>query len=68
MRQLLGKVSDIRVPFFNQLTPVSSVKDLGLTLDSHLNFNDHVNMLTSSLLSMLCQISRVRHIFTKSFL
>ena len=46
-RQLLGKVSDIRVPFLDQeLTPVSSVKDLGITLDSHLNFNDHVNTLT----------------------
>ena len=64
--QLLGKVSNIRVPFLDQeLTPVSSVKDLGITLDSHLNFNDHVNMLTSSLLSMLRQINRVRHLFSK---
>ena len=58
-RQLLSKVSDIRVPFLDQeLTPVSSVKDLGITLDS----------LTSLLLSMLCQISRVRHLFTKPVL
>ena len=28
----------------------------------------HVNTLTSSLLSMLCQISRVRHLFTKPVL
>ena len=68
-RQLLSKVSDIRVPFLDQeLTPVSSVKDLGITLDSYVNFNDHVNTLTSSLLSMLCQISRVRHLFTKPVL
>ena len=53
-RQLLSKVSDIRVPFLDQeLTPVSSVEDLGIILDSYLNFNDHVNTLTSSLLSML---------------
>ena len=68
-RQLLSKVSDIRVPFLDQeLTPVSSVEDLGITLDSYLNFNDHVNTLTSSLLSMLCQISRVRRLFTKPVL
>ena len=59
-RQLLSKV-----PFLDQeLTPVSSVKDLGVTLDSYLNFNDHVDTLTSSLVSMLCQISRVSHLFT----
>ena len=53
-----------RVPFLDQeLTPVSLFKDFSITLDSHLNFNDHVNTLTSSLLSMLCQISRVRHLF-----
>ena len=68
-RQLLSKVWDIRVPFLDQeLTPVSSVKDLGITLDSYLNFNDRVNTLTSSLLSMLCQISRVWHLFAKPVL
>ena len=57
------------MPFLDQeLTLVSSVKDLCISLDSHLNFNDHVNMLTSSLLSMLCQINRVRHLFTKPVL
>ena len=50
-RQLLSKVSDIRVPFLDQeLTPVSSVKDLSTTLDSYLNFNDqsckHVNIVS----------------------
>ena len=68
-RQLLSKVSDSRVPFLDQeLTPISSVKDLGITMDSYLNFNDHVSTLTSSLLSMLCRISRVRHLFTKPVL
>ena len=48
--------------------PVASVKDLGITLDSYLNCNDNVHTFTSSLLSMLCQISRVRHLFTKPVL
>ena len=52
-----SKVLDIRVPFLGkQLIPVSSVKDLGIILDSNLSFNEHVNTLTSSLISILSQI------------
>ena len=66
---LLSKVLDIRVPFLGQqLIPVSSVQDLGIILDSNLTFNEHVITLTSSLISILCQISRVRHLFSKSVL
>ena len=66
-KQLLSGVPDIRVPFLGQhLIPVSSVKDLGIILDSNLTFNEHVNTLTSSLISTLCQISRARHLFSKS--
>lgn len=69
MRQLLSGVPDIRVPFLGQhLIPVSSVKDLGIVLDSNLTFNEHVNTLTSSLISTLWQISRARHLFSKSVL
>ena len=46
---------------------MSSVKDLGIILDLNLTFNEHVNTLTSSLISILCQI-RVRHLFSKSVL
>ena len=68
-KQLLSKVPEIRVPFLGQqLIPVSSVKDLGIILDSNLTFNEHVNTLTSSLISILCQISRVRPLFSKSVL
>ena len=68
-KQLLCKVLDIRVPFLGQhLIPVSSVKDEGIILDSNLTFNEHVNTLTLSLISILCQISRVRHLSSKSLL
>ena len=68
-KQLLSKVLDIRIPFIGQhLTPVSSVKDLGVILESNLTFNEHVYTLTSSLVSILFQISRVRHLFSKSVL
>ena len=47
---------------------MSSVKDLGIILDSNLTFNEQVNTLTLSLIAILCQISRVRHLFSKSVL
>ena len=69
MRQLLSKIPDVRVPFLGQnLAPVPLVKDLGIKLDSNLTFNKHVNTLTSSLISTLCQITKVRHLFSKSVL
>ena len=67
MRQLLSKIPDVRVPFLGQnLAPVPLVKDLGIILDSNLTFNEHVKTLTSSLISSVCQISKVRHLFSKS--
>ena len=69
MRQLLSKIPDARVPFLGKnLAPVPLVKDLGIILDSNLTFNKHVNTFTSSLISTLCQISKVKHLFSKSVL
>ena len=60
---------DMSVPFFGQaLVPVSSVKYLGIVLNSHLTFNEHFTCLTSSLLSTLCQISGVTHLFSRPVL
>ena len=68
-RQLLSKIPDVRVLFLGKiLAPVPLVKDLGIILDSNLTFNEHVNTLTLSLISTLCQISKVRHLFSKSLL
>ncbi|CAH3019892.1 unnamed protein product, partial [Porites evermanni] len=41
---------------------------MGVTLDSGLTFNNHISSLLSSLPSSLCQISRVRHLFSKEVL
>ena len=69
VRQLLSKQPDVTVPFLGQeLKPVSSAKDLGIILDENLNFNDHVTSLISSLLSTLCQVNRVRHLFSREVL
>ena len=68
-RQLVSKLTDVTVPFLGQqLRPVSSAKDLGVILDSGLTFNDHILSLSSSLLFSLCQISRIRHLFSKEVL
>ena len=68
-RQLVSKLPDVTVSFLGQqLCPVLSAKDLGVTLDSGLTFNNHISSLSSSLLSSLCQISRVRHLFSKEVL
>ena len=68
-RQLALKLPDVTVPFLGQqLFPVSSAKDLGVTLDSDLTSNNHNSSLSSSLLSSLCKISRVRHLFSKEIL
>ena len=67
IRELLSKIPDVRVPFLSQnLAPVPGIKDLSIMLDSNLIFNEHVNTLPSSLISTLCQISKVRHLFSKS--
>ena len=70
LRQLIPKLpSNITVPFLDQdLVPVTSAKDLGVTLDANRTFNDHIASLTSSLLSTLGQINRVRHLFSKDVL
>ena len=68
-RQLVSKLPHFTVPFLGQeLTPASSAKDLGIILDSNLTFTEHISTVPSSLLSSLCQISRVRHRFTKDVL
>ena len=65
----LQVASNITVPFLGQdLVPVTSVKDLGVTLDSNLTFNGHITSLTSFLLSTLVQINRVRHLVSKDAL
>ena len=70
VRHLISQLpSNITVPFLGQaLVPVTSAKDLGVTLDSNLTFNGYITSLTVSLLSTLVQINRVRHLFSKEVL
>ena len=66
---ILSGLPTISIEFLGQLlTPVPACKDLGLTLDSQLSFNNHISTLTSSLLSSLCQINRIKHLFSEKTL
>jgi hypothetical protein len=52
----------------NDLVPVQTVKDLGVTFDKNLTFNDHTVKNVSSCMSALGQINRVKHVFKKELL
>ena len=47
------------------LKPVSIAKDLGMHLDLHLSYDDHISKLSSTCIDKLCQISRVKESFDK---
>ncbi len=49
-------------------TPVSVAKDLGMHLDLHLSYEDHISKLSSTCINKLCQISRVKESFDKKTL
>ena len=68
--QLLGTLpEELTLNFLNKtLYPLFSVKDLGVTLDSHLKYDTHISKLVSLCLSKLCQISRVRHLLDRGSL
>lgn len=69
VNQLLSRLPSITIPFLGaNLVPKTSAKDLGIIIDSNLSFCEHTNSLTSSLLSNLCQINRVKHLFPRNVL
>ena len=50
------------------LIPEDTVKDLGLTFDRNLSFDDHIVKVTASCMSILGQINRVKHVFNSELL
>jgi hypothetical protein len=60
---------DFRLPLLGkELIPVPSAKDLGLLFDLHLSFGSHVIKTTSSCMSSLGQINRVKHALSRDLL
>lgn len=67
--QMLKRTSIPPIMFMGkELTIVTSVKDLGIVLDRHLSFNEHICTLVSDLMSKLCMINRIRHLLDQSTL
>lgn len=61
--QLLNTFTeDFSLNFLDRtLHPVISAKDLGVIMDVHLKFDEHISKSVSSCMSKLCQINRIRH-------
>ena len=59
-RQLLAKLPDFKISLLGKVALASSAKYLGVVLDPQLTFDDHVLKTTSSCVSSLAQISRVK--------
>ena len=47
------------------IVPTDTAKDLGVTLDSNLTYDEHIIKTASSCMSRLGQINRVKHVFDK---
>ena len=63
-RQMREKLPEFQLSLLGKnLVPVDSVKDLGVTFDKYLTFNEHTTYTVSACISALAQISRVKHIF-----
>ena len=69
-RQMTNSLlTDFKLDFLGkQITPSSSGKDLGVVIDSHLTYDDHIDSNVSSCMGKLCQISRVKDSFDKDTL
>ena len=51
-----------------ELCLVVSVKDLGVHMDATMSFDEHITSITSSCLSSLRQINRVKHLLDRNTL
>ena len=61
--------NEISISFLRkEITPVSSAKDLGIILDNNLTYDQHIHQLTSSRMTKLCQINRVKNSFDRDAL
>ena len=66
---MIDKIPEFRLSLLGKaLEPSETVKDLGVTFDKNLTFNEHIVKTVSSCMSALQQISRVKHAFRREVL
>ena len=51
-----------------ELKPSATAKDLGITWDTRLTYDNHITNIVSSSMKALLQINRVRHLFSSEIL
>ena len=68
--QLMQRLSsDMTRNFLGKtLEPVTSAKDLGVIIYSHLTYNAHIRKVVSSCMAKLCQINKVKDCFDRNTL
>ena len=59
---------DLHVTLRKESCLVVSVKDLGVHMDATMSFDEHITSITSSCLSSLSQINRVKHLLDRNTL
>ena len=48
-----------------QIKPVTVAKDLGVYIDCHLNFNEHITKTASDCMFKLTRVNRIKHLVDK---
>ena len=48
-----------------QIKPVTVAKDLGVYIDCHLNFNEHITKTASDCMFKLTRVNRIKHLLDK---
>lgn len=51
-----------------EIKPVTVVKDLGVHIDCHLNFNEHITKTVSDCMFKLTRVNRIKHLLDRSTL
>ena len=51
-----------------QIKPVTVAKDLGVYIDCHLNFNEHITKTASDCMFKLTRVNRIKHLIDKKTL
>ena len=68
-RQMRSRMSDFRLSLLGRdIVPSLTIKDLGVTFDPEMSFDDHIMNTVSTCMSRLGLINRVKHAFDKQTL
>ena len=68
-RPMIRRLSDFKLSLLGkELLPSESIKDLGVTFDPTLSFDNHILATVSSCMSKLAQINRAKHAFNSGLL